>query len=127
MPFLEPITGKLLRYAKKTYGSAPEYLWARLPDAAILRRPDNRKWYAAIMTVTRGKLGLDGSGTVEIIDLKAEPALIDSLLTRPGFLPGYHMNKVHWFTALLDGTVPYEELQELLQYSYACAGPGGKA
>ncbi|MCI9468911.1 MAG: MmcQ/YjbR family DNA-binding protein [Oscillospiraceae bacterium] len=122
MAFQEPITNKLLRYGKRTFGTPPEYLWARLPDAAVLRRPDNRKWYAVFMTVERKKLGLPGDGAVEVIDLKADPALIDSLLPRPGFFPAYHMNKVHWFSALLDGTVPYEDLRQLLKYSYACAG-----
>ena len=122
MPFQEPITNKLLRYAKRAYGTAPEYLWARLADAAILRRPDNRKWYALFMVVDRCKLGLAENGGIEAINLKADPAIIDSLLPRPGFFPAYHMNKTHWFTALLDGTVPYEELRQLLKYSYICAG-----
>lgn len=122
MAFHEPITGKLLRYAKRTYGSAPEFLWPDTPDAAILRRADNRKWYAVFMVVARRKLGLEGDGSLEVIDLKADPVLIDGLLTRPGFLPAYHMNKTHWVSVLLDGTVSYEELRQLLQYSYVCAG-----
>lgn len=126
MAFQGPAVNKLLRYAKRTYGTEPEYLWANLPDAAILRRPDNRKWYAALMTVERKKLGLEGDGSIEIMDLKCDPALIDALLTRPGFLPGYHMNKLHWVTVLMDGTVQDAELRELLGYSYECASGGKK-
>lgn len=115
------ITDKLLGFARRTFGTEPEYLWASTPDAAVLRRADNRKWYAVLMPVDRQKLGLEGPGAVEVIDLKADPPMVDSLLTRPGFLPAYHMNKVHWFTALLDGTVPEDELRQLLEYSHACA------
>ena len=37
------------------------------------------------------------------------------------FLPGYHMNKQHWFTVPLDGTVPSEELFRLLDESRTLA------
>lgn len=127
MALQEPVTHQILAFAQKTYGTQPEYLWARLPDAAVLRRADNQKWYAVLMPVARAKLGLSGEGTIEIIDLKSDPLLIDALRTRPGYLPAYHMNKLHWFTALLDGSVPAEELCELLRLSYDSAGTGGKA
>lgn len=122
MAFREPVTNAILRFAHKTYGTQEEYLWKHSPDAAILRRPDNQKWYAAFMIVPRRKVGLDGEGSIELLDLKADPLLIDALRTRPGFLPAYHMNKLHWVTVMLDGTVPIEEIQELLRHSYNCAG-----
>jgi len=121
MALQEPVTQQIFDFARTTYGTEPEYLWARLPEAAVLRRADNRKWYAALMAVERSKLGLPGDGAVEVIDLKCDPMLIDALRTRPGYLPAYHMNKLHWFTALLDGTVPAEELCELLRLSYDSA------
>lgn len=122
MSFHEPVTKAILRFAKKTYGTQEEYLWARTPDAAVLRRPDNLKWYAVLMIVERRKVGLDGDGSIELLDLKADPLLIDALRTRPGFLPAYHMNKLHWVTIILDGTVPVEDIYELLRHSYDCAG-----
>ena len=33
-------------------------------------------------------------------------------------LPGYHMNKRHWITVILDGAVPDAELRRLIDYSY---------
>lgn len=33
--------------------------------------------------------------------------------------PGYHMNKKHWNTLLLDGSVPTELIRELIDHSYA--------
>lgn len=36
----------------------------------------------------------------------------------PAIIPGYHMNKQHWNTIELDGTVPPAVLQELIDESY---------
>jgi len=35
-----------------------------------------------------------------------------------GVLPGYHMNKKHWNTVLVNGTVPERMLRELIDHSY---------
>ena len=49
---------------------------ADLPHNAVLRHPENRKWYAVLMQVSREKLGLAGAGPVDIVDLKCDPALV---------------------------------------------------
>ena len=36
-----------------------------------------------------------------------------------GVLPGYHMNKRHWNTVLLDGSVPSSEIAVMVDHSYA--------
>ena len=36
-----------------------------------------------------------------------------------GILPGYHMNKEHWISVVLDGSVAIEHIHELIQDSYA--------
>ena len=33
-------------------------------------------------------------------------------------LPGYHMNKQHWNTIILDGSVPMKLVRELIDHSY---------
>lgn len=33
-------------------------------------------------------------------------------------IPGYHMNKQHWNTIILDGTVPVKLVRELIDHSY---------
>ncbi|MCD8522904.1 MAG: MmcQ/YjbR family DNA-binding protein [Saccharospirillaceae bacterium] len=33
-------------------------------------------------------------------------------------IPGYHMNKTHWNTVLLDGDVPDGELERMVDHSY---------
>lgn len=70
------------------------------------------------MNVSRDKLGLEGDGEVEIIDVKCHPAKVDDLKRSPGFRPAYHMSKEHWLTAVLDGSVSSEEVFALLDESY---------
>ena len=110
----------MIGFAQKTLKTAPEFLWEKFPLNAVLRRPDNRKWYAALMRVSREKLRLPGNGGAEIVVMKLKPPLIDTILTRPGFLPAYHMNKSNWVTALLDSTIHTADIFELLRYSYSC-------
>lgn len=38
--------------------------------------------------------------------------------TYPSVLPGYHQNKEHWNTIILDGTIPTEEIQRMIAESY---------
>ncbi len=48
------------------------------------------------------KIGIDGDGTAEIIDFKEASEKIAALVDGKAYLPGYHMNKKHWYTILLD-------------------------
>ena len=108
---------EIFEYVKKQYGTIPEYLWSSSPDSAVLRH-QNGKWYAVIMNVEKSKLGLDGDGTVEIIDVKCDPEMTGMIIQTYGFLPGYHMNKQHWITILLDGTVGESKILDFLDMSY---------
>lgn len=108
---------EIFEYVKKQYGTLPEYLWSSSPDSAVLRHK-NGKWYAVIMNVEKSKLGLDGNGTVEIMDVKCDPEMTGMIIQTYGFLPGYHMNKQHWITILLDGTVGESKILDFLDMSY---------
>ena len=108
---------EIFEYVKKQYGTIPEYLWSSSPDSAVLRH-HNGKWYAVIMNVERSKLGLDGDDTVEIIDVKCDPEMTSMIIQTFGFLPGYHMNKQHWITILLDGSVSEAKTLDFLDMSY---------
>ena len=33
-------------------------------------------------------------------------------------LPGYHLNKVHWNTVMLDDSIPDSELKKMISHSY---------
>lgn len=109
---------QVLALAAKQYHTQPEHLWARNPDHAVLRHANNRKWYALLMDVPKDRLGLDGTEHVEILNLKVDPVMAGSFLLQAGILPGYHMNKANWITVLLDGTVPMDTIELLLDVSF---------
>ncbi len=111
----------VIRYVKEKYNDELEFLWKRLPDNAIFRRSDTNKWYAALLILQKSKLGLKEDGIVEIIDLKIKPEELDSLIDNKKCFPGYHMNKKHWFTICLDGSIPIEEIFLYIDKSYILA------
>ena len=116
---MKSLREKIFKYAKEQYGTEPEYLWAELPTAAVLRHSgSNKKWYAVMMEVERERLGLEGGGKVDIIDTKCDPLLVGSMILNDGFLPAYHMNKKHWISVILNGTAPAALIYELIDISY---------
>jgi predicted DNA-binding protein (MmcQ/YjbR family) len=53
------------------------------------------------------------------VTLKCEPSLALELRAQfPTITPGYHVNKKHWNTVLLDGSVPTDEIREMVEHSY---------
>lgn len=40
--------------------------------------------------------------------------------------PGYHMNKKHWNTIIVDGTITMSLLKEWIDHSYELVKPGNK-
>lgn len=107
----------VIDYAHKKYKTRPEYLWARWPRYAVLRRGDNKKWYGVIMNVARGRLGMTGDDDVDILNVRVPAGLYDVLRGGNGFLRGYHMGGM-WVSVLLDGTVELSQICALLDTSY---------
>lgn len=59
------------------------------------------------------------------ISLKCDP--VRAVMLRDTFSavrPGYHMNKRHWNTVEIDGTVPDDDVLELIEHSYALVVAG---
>lgn len=53
------------------------------------------------------------------INLKCNPDQAIVLREQYDFvIPGYHMNKVHWNTVLLDGRVRQDQLKDWIDHSY---------
>ncbi len=107
----------VVQYIKNKYGVEAEYLWEKFPNNAVFRERQTQKWYAALLTVEKRKLGIKESGTVEIIDLKETPDNIAALVDGKTYFAGYHMNKKHWYTICLDKSVPIEEIYERIDRS----------
>jgi predicted DNA-binding protein (MmcQ/YjbR family) len=53
------------------------------------------------------------------VSLKCEPQLAEQLRqAHPAVLPGYHLNKRHWNTVILDGSLPDEMVEDMIEDSY---------
>jgi predicted DNA-binding protein (MmcQ/YjbR family) len=53
------------------------------------------------------------------ISLKCEPDLVPALrAAHPAINPGYHLNKRHWNTVTLDGSLPESMVRDLVEDSY---------
>jgi predicted DNA-binding protein (MmcQ/YjbR family) len=70
------------------------------------------------MDVSFKKLNIDKEGIVSVLNLKNIPEMIGGLRMKTGILPAYHMNKEHWITVLLDGTVAKQKIFDLIDISY---------
>ena len=83
------------KYINHNYDILQEYPWLDTPNHTTFKHKNNKKWFALIMEIPYEKLKIE-----------------------EGILPAYHMNKEHWITVLLDGTVPKERICELIDISY---------
>lgn len=108
----------VLQFAKEFYHTKPEHLWEKHPNYEVLRNSNSKKWFAIIMDVPKNKIGLEGEDIIDILNLKADPVMAGTFMNSSGILPGYHMNKAHWITVLLDGTVPIDVVELLISSSY---------
>ena len=114
-------------YIKKKYKTFPEYPWRKYDGSAVFRHSDNKKWFALVMDVQREKLGLSGTEYVDVINLKIDDMFFrDMIIQEVGIMPAYHMNKMHWITVLIDGTVPEDRVFELIDISFLATASAKK-
>lgn len=109
---------QIIKYIKEKYGNTPEFLWKKFDDNAVFRHDENKKWYGIILKVSKSKLGLESDEIVEILDLKILPEDIEKIVDNEKYFLGYHMNKKHWFSIILDGSVEIEKIFEFIDNSY---------
>ena len=117
----------VLEYVKKKYKVLPEYPWRKYDGSAVLRHKDNKKWFALLMGVQGDKVGLPGTVYADVINLKVDDMLFrDVILREDGIMPAYHMNKMHWISVLLDGTVPENMVFDLIDRSFLATASAKK-
>ena len=78
------------------------------PDVAVMKV--GKKMFATLVENNSGAR----------MNLKCDPD--EALILRDIFsaiLPGYHMNKRHWNTLCLDGSIPRGEIERMIDNSYA--------
>ncbi len=136
--FESPQANRIASLLAERFGDAPGNPFDEGKyDVGVFRNPETQKWYALIMRAPRAsfeeKCGsiphpvTEGRGAeerIEILNCKADPAKVPSLLSEAGIYPCYHMNKRHWISIVTDGTVPDERMMALLAASRAMTGRG---
>ena len=110
-----------------TYQTQVDFPWEKHPTYQVFRHSSNKKWFAVILEVPKEKLGLPGEGVLQVVNIKCDPIMVGSLRLEPGFFPAYHMNKEKWLTIALDGTVPAQRIQMLIDISFGLTAPKRKA
>ena len=110
-------TKNVIKYIKDKYNTELEYLWPDTPNYAVMRNKNN-KWYGIIMSVSKDKIGIDGDGIIDIINVKHPSDRIIKLIDNRSFFQAYHMNKKNWITILLDNKIEDKVLFKLIDTSY---------
>jgi len=68
---------------------------------------------------------LGEENNIPCINLKCDPD--EAVMLRDVFdavIPGYHMNKRHWNTVILDGSIPNGEIERMIDNSYGLVVKG---
>ena len=83
----------------------------------IIRHKENQKMFAAVYQ-RKGQTWMN---------VKVEPLTGDFLRqTYPAVVPAYHMNKTHWISLILDGSLEDSMIQDLIWRSYLLTAPRRK-
>lgn len=115
--FISGQANRINKYIKEKYNNEPEFLWDKFPEYGVYRNENNNKWYGIIMNLDLSKLD-NGSGEVEIINVKLAENKVEKLLKEKGFYEAYHMSKTDWISVILNDTLKDEEIVSLLDESY---------
>ena len=79
----------------------------------VMRRKDTSRGFAFIF---------EKNGLIWM-NVKVKPDWADFWRScYPSVVPAYHMNKKHWNSIILDGTVPNEKIREMIEDSYSLCG-----
>ena len=92
----------------------------------LLSKPESYEDFPFFPDLAVMKIGkrmfatLGERGGVASMNLKCDPH--EALILRdifPAVTPGYHMNKRHWNTIVLEGSIPGGEIERMIDNSYA--------
>ena len=74
----------------------------------------------SVFKVARKMFALSQLGADQLrISLKCEPALAEQLReAHAAVIPGYHLNKRHWNTVIIDGSLPEQMIKDMIEDSY---------
>ncbi len=99
----------IIKYSLSLQDTYEDYPFPDDNTSVTMKHLDNKKWFALIMNVN-GKLYLN---------VKTNPDYSELLRNSYDYIiPGYHMNKEHWNTIIIDDKVDVSLVEELIEQSY---------
>lgn len=99
----------IIKYSLSLLNTYEDYPFPDDNISVTMKHLDNKKWFALIMNVN-GKLYLN---------VKTNPEYSELLRSSYDYIiPGYHMNKEHWNTIIIDDKVDVSLVEELIEQSY---------
>lgn len=113
------------------YSSAKKYLLSKPeafedfpfgPDVAVIKVKDKMFATLAIDTTNMYKnlLRSESQKPLACMNLKCDPDQAQALRDIfTAVLPGYHMNKKHWNTVVLNASIPVSEIERMIDHSYS--------
>lgn len=100
------VTNSIINYCLGKKGAVKEFPFG--PEAAVIKVAD--KMFALLF---------EGNGENSRLNLKCDPIIAENLREQhEAVIPGYHMNKKHWNTVKLDGSLPNEDIYAMIDHSY---------
>lgn len=98
---------KLVDYCSSKKGAVQEYPFG--PETLVMKV--GGKMFA-LLPVTSD----DGAAS---ISLKCDPMIAANLREQHASVkPGYHLNKKHWNTVTVDGSLPLDDVRAMIDHSY---------
>ena len=115
--FVTPLAKQIENFVYKQFGAVLEFLWE--DDNAIIRRKDNKKWYAVFMKIAKNKLNANFKDQiVEVVNVKLPKENIINIVDNKFYFKAYHMNKTYWLTILLNDNQEINKVLDYIQTSY---------
>ncbi|MEK3769514.1 MmcQ/YjbR family DNA-binding protein [Paenibacillus sp. FSL R5-0887] len=100
------MTHNIIEYCLKKNGATKDYPFGF--DPLVIKIAG--KMFALIF---------ENKGNSAYINLKCDPVIAGNLREQhESVRPGYHMNKKHWNTIVLDGSLPESDIYLMIDHSY---------
>lgn len=101
---------QLEKYCLSKKGATQEYPFG--PDPAVMKV--GGKMFALLPVP-----GNSGESSTISISLKCDPVIAENLREQHACVTaGYHLNKKHWNTVVVDGSLPMDDLRAMIDHSY---------
>lgn len=125
---VDVIARTLARWVDDRFEAPGHHLFKQYPEYTVFRHRNrdgsDGPWFLLVCNIDYRQIGVEHrTGEVFVAVVKADPRLVDELSDRPGYARGWHMNKSHWLSILLDGTVPMSDIHDLVRGSYVLTKP----